>query len=342
MIVSGNESGKDSGLRYYCTYFDKVYLARALALHASLKKHAGAFRLYVLCWDNDSIQGLKDAGLDNVVIIAPQQVETFDTRLVKARQGRSPVEYYFTAGPAFMDFIFTLDPQIDLLTYLDADMYFFSSPEPIYAELGGASVGIIAHRFAPHLEKRKRFGLYNVGWVSFRRDKNGLDCLRWWKDRCIEWCYDYLDGSRFADQKYLDEWTNRFKGVLVITHPGANLAPWNIANYKIELIDRQVMVDGQPLIFFHFQGFREIRPWLFDSNLGSSGVRLNSFLKNSIFRPYLEDLHQHMLNQSVVRSGRNFGFRNPWIQKTRKFLKVVFALITGSCIIYRPPQSNRP
>ena len=37
-----------------------------------------------------------------------------------------------------------------------------------------------------------------------------------------------------------------------VDNVGANFAPWNIANYRIDFRDGRVMVDATPLIFFHF------------------------------------------------------------------------------------------
>ena len=31
--------------------------------------------------------------------------------------------------------------------------------------------------------------VFCVEWNSFRRDPQGLACLKLWRDQCIEWCY---------------------------------------------------------------------------------------------------------------------------------------------------------
>ena len=40
---------------------------------------------------------------------------------------------------------------INLITYLDADLLFYSSFEPIFNEIGNSSIAIIEHRFAKAL-----------------------------------------------------------------------------------------------------------------------------------------------------------------------------------------------
>ena len=74
---------------------------------------------------------------------------------------------------------------------------------------------------------------YNVEWVTFRRDPDGLEALNWWHDRCIEWCYQRAEDGKMGDQKYLDDWLVRFERVHVVRHPGAGLAPWNVKAHRL-------------------------------------------------------------------------------------------------------------
>jgi len=64
-------------------------------------------------------------------------------------------------------------PGAEIVTYLDGDLWFLADPEPVYREMGLSSVLIIPHGFAPVMKHRERYGVYNVGWVSFRADARG-------------------------------------------------------------------------------------------------------------------------------------------------------------------------
>jgi hypothetical protein len=177
------------------------------------------------------------------------------------------------------------------ITYLDADLFFFASPVPLFEELGTGSIAIIDHRFSPHLRHLETRGIYNVGWLSFRRDENALTCLRWWRERCLEWCYDRVEDGRFADQKYLDDWPSRFRNVVVLEHKGANLALWNVSNYRLSSLQgNTVMVANQPLIFFHVHGLQKIREWFYNPNWEMYDVVPSMVLRRKIYAYYIKVL----------------------------------------------------
>ena len=272
---------------YYCTYFDQHYLLRGLTLYKSMEMYCKPFQLWVLCMDRYSYSVLKQLELPHAKAISLEQFEKNDPELLDAKRNRSRIEYFFTCTPSLSIFVLNQSPDIDRITYLDADLFFFSSPLPVFQETGDHSIAIIDHRFPEYLLHKYKYGRYNVGWISFRNDQNGVRSLQWWRSACNEWCYDRLEAGRYADQKYLDDWPMRFQHVVVLKHKGANLAPWNLANYKIRLNESRIMVDEQPLIFFHFHGFRQIRRWFYDPNLAGFGVGLSRGVKNFIFVPYI-------------------------------------------------------
>ncbi len=195
---------------YFCTYFDKNYLDKGLALYHSLLQHCKLFTLYILCMDDDVYRELRALNLESVTLLSLSEFEWEDQKLIESKTKRSLIEYYFTCTPSLILKILEGNKNITSLTYLDADLYFFSSPEPLYAEMEGYSIGIVGHRFPDSLKHLEKYGVYNVGLLSFQNDRNGITCLRWWRDRCLTWCYDRIEDGKFADQKYLDDWPTRF------------------------------------------------------------------------------------------------------------------------------------
>jgi hypothetical protein len=277
-------------MNHFCTYCDQGYAARLLCLHDSLAASGEAFRLYVLCFDAATAAVVTAAGQPSLVSITLEELLLAAPDYAAARSQRTPVEFYFTTTPVLLCYCLQREPTAERMTYLDSDLYFFGSAAAVLAEQGDASTGIVPHRFPPRLAERLKYGTYNVAWVSFRRDRDGLACLDWWRERCLEWCHDYLDQGRFADQGYLDEFPRRFGGVRVLDHPGINAAPWNLGGASIGTADDGIQVDGRPLLFYHFQGIRELVPGCFELGLRAYETDLTSALRDLIYRPYLRQL----------------------------------------------------
>jgi len=319
---------------YFCTYFDQHYLPRARALYQSLRSCGTEFRLWALCMDAPAYDAVRSLRLPDLEPVALHDFEHGDAPLLAAKNNRARAEYFFTCTPSLPLYVLERWPEVDLITYLDADLFFFSHPRPVFEELGDGSVGIIAHRFSRPNRDRRRFGTYNVGWVSFRRDDEGLRCLRWWRERCIEWCYDRVEERRYADQKYLDDWPERFGGVRVLEHKGANLAPWNIANYRVRQRDGGVWVEEDPLIFFHFQGFQQITRWLYNSNFGLYFTRPSYRVRRAVIGPYIRALRESTLDAPLQRGVRQSENRHGfWLRRARRLARVTLGLATQEYVL---------
>lgn len=249
-------------MRHYCTYFDQNYLLKGLALISSLQMHEPQpFRLYVVCLDELTYEVLSRLALPQVLPVPLADIEAGDSGLATAKQNRNQVEYYWTLTPSVITYLLKRFPGIDVMTYVDADLYFFSSTAPIYAALGDNSILIHEHRFSPQLAFLAQYGTYNVGLLCFRNNTDGLEALSWWRDRCLEWCYQRVEDGKFGDQLYLEDWPARFRGVRVLDHVGAGVAPWNHGKYQFSCdAAGQPLVDGSPVIFYHFHAFTFLTP----------------------------------------------------------------------------------
>ena len=255
-------------MRHYCTYFDHHYLPQGLALYQSLCHHAGDFRLTVLALDRECERQLRCIGFDRIKILPLKKLLHHRPALKQAKKSRSKIEFYFTCTASLMAFIIEKVKEGDTVTYLDADCFFFSSPEIIHEMEEEASIAITPHRFPERLQDRNVYGKFNVGWVTFRRDKTGCACILDWEKCCLEWCFDRLEGEKFGDQKYLDAWPLRYQKIRILNHPGVNCAPWNVEGCDLEFSKEQYKVNSGPLIFYHFHGLKWVAPNMFQANFG--------------------------------------------------------------------------
>jgi FkbM family methyltransferase len=241
-------------MRYYCTYFDRNYLVKAVAILDSLARHEkNPYRIIVVCLDEITRLLLNKLAMNNVECIPLHAIEQNDLPLSEAKKGRTLVEYYWTLTPTVILRILEMHPEIPMITYLDADLFFYSSPDPIYAEMGNHSVLIHEHRYSPSLKHLEGNGKYNVGLLCFRNNESGRSVLGWWRERCNEWCFFRYEDGKMGDQMYLDDWTTRFSGVAVLQNPGAGLAPWNHDQYAYGVdATGAATVNGSRLVFYHF------------------------------------------------------------------------------------------
>ena len=304
--------------RYFCTLFDAGYLFKGVSMLRSLKRHCPQAHIFVLCMDEATQTLLEQLALPDIVLLPLSTVE--DEALLTAKRNRGVAEYCWTLSPALPSYVLQIAPEVDFITYLDADLLFYSSPEPLFAEIGPASIAIIEHRFTPRLKPREVNGRFCVEWVSFRRDEEGMACLSRWREQCLEWCYYRLEEGKMGDQKYLEEWPDRYRSCHIIQHLGAGLAPWNYPQYRIETSrDSETLVDGSPLIFYHFHQFQILSNGQFD--------RLSSFYTQerpepeAVYAPYEEDLRFTMAEVKAIAPDFVAGVKSPSEVRGRRWIQ---------------------
>lgn len=324
-----------AAMRYYCTYFDKGYLVRAIALHESLMRHERKpFTLFAVCLDELTRILVDRLKLPGVVTVPLHEIESGDEPLRQARLNRSLVEYYWTLTPTVILHLLEREPQMEMVTYLDADLYFFSSPEPIFEEFEGYNVLIHEHRFHEEFKPALKYGRFNVGLLCFRRNPNAMTVLAWWRERCIEWCYARLEEGRFGDQLYLEDWPERFAGVRVLEHIGAGVAPWNSRQYSYTRdYDGTVRVDSVPLIFYHFHALYFSHP----RYVVLSKLLAHKFpykLVQYCYLPYVRAMHRAIERLWALQPDFSFGLNGQfWFSNAAIILQageIAFTMPAGS------------
>lgn len=247
----------------YCTYFDSRYLSRGLTMIRSLKAADPSCRIFVLCLDETCRGILREMRLTGVSLVRLEDFE--DPELLKAKTNRTLVEYYWTCTPSWI--LYCLRHfSLERCTYVDADVFFFSDPRPLVEECGTDAALITEHRFSPAYAEYAVNGIYNVQFMTFRAETRGWEILEWWRAACNQWCYYRLEDGKLGDQKYLDDWPTRFRGVHVLQNPGGAMGPWNVQQYEFSgpraahqvPLRARLKVGGPdfPVVFYHFHNFR--------------------------------------------------------------------------------------
>lgn len=247
-----------SSKKFICTYFDYNFLPRGLALYYSIKQYHNEFDFFVLAFDDQTYDYLNNLNEANLKLISFKKYDAyFQTSSVRFEDKK---QYYFSATPNLCIYLFDTNPNIDILLYLDADVFLFNSLGPLYEEFGDSSIGVCPHRVNPLLKLFvKHYGKYNVGVNMFRNSETGFKCLRDWKNECDNW-YPNKPGyplKFFSDQIFLDSWENKYNGVKIIENIGINVCYWNAVNYTFKKIDDVYFVNNKPLIIYHFSSLRK-------------------------------------------------------------------------------------
>jgi hypothetical protein len=238
----------------FCTLFNSHYIHKGLATYLSLKKVTDDFHLYVVAFDQDCYDRLKSYNLKHLTV---ERLEDFETpKLLAVKEDRNMAEYCWTCSSA-VTYHFITKYNLSSITYLDADLYFINTPQILFDEIDDASVALSEHWFDYNNERAGRFC---VQFVYFKNDEIGMAALKYWRDKCLEWCFARYEDGKYGDQSYIEDIYNQFEGVHVIQNRGCGVAPWNYHHYEFP-DGRTVKFQGEkyPLIFYHFHGTKFIQ-----------------------------------------------------------------------------------
>jgi hypothetical protein len=208
-----------------------------------------------------------------------------NSHLAGVRSSRSNASFVFTLTPFAVLEVLSCIKEGDVVTYIDADTMFFSPPHSRLFD-DGCNVYITAHNCSEHLVHLHQYGKYNTGWVSFRQNRYGVQCAEWWAKRCLEWCDDRVEGDKFADQGYIQQFHSVVPGVCELNDKGINCAPWNASGRHFVSREEGVFVDDRKLVFFHFALARRINTYCFAPRLKEQDVRDAAGLMAYVYSPY--------------------------------------------------------
>ena len=164
---------------------------------------------------------------------------------------------------------------------------------------------ITPHRYTPEYDQSEKTGIYCVQFVTFKNNQEGRVVLEWWRNACLDWCYNRFEEGRFGDQKYLDDWPERFEGVYVSRNLGGGVAPWNMQQYEFEQLNdcirgRELKTNKRfPVIFFHFHSFVFVTPDYFSPRPYYERNETSIVL---LFKPYVKEIKQIRSNYPAIQT----------------------------------------
>lgn len=222
----------------------------------------------------------------------------------KMRWQYSDFELCNALKPFLLQYIFD-NTACQKVCYFDSDIFIYTNLEQeIWQKLEEYSVMLTPHltkvsaedSYWQDLEILRR-GVFNGGFVGLRRDGNAFNFLKWWGERLIHGGYYRLDESLNCDQGWLDLVSNFDINLYINRHPGMNIAFWNLNEREIEYPDNKVLINGKPLLFFHFSGYSPDSPDLLSRN--SFTV---TFEKYPEFQPLF-----NLYGEKLLTAGKEFA-----------------------------------
>lgn len=270
-------------VEHFCTLFDSKFLPIGMTLHQSLLTHAQPFCLWIICMDELVEQHLKMMNLPYVNLIPLREIET--TELLSVKPERSVGEYCWTITPFTFQAVIERNSDVKQVTYLDADLFFFDAPQILLHEFAesGRQVLITEHAYAPEYDKNLESGRFCVQFLTFKNTLSAIKIMKWWQEKCLEWCFERVEDGKFGDQKYLDVWSELFPNqVHILQQTEKTLAPWNV-----QFIANKLGGTLNP-VFYHFHGLRIISPkkvrLYLKYRIGKEGLQLYQFYINTLFK----------------------------------------------------------
>jgi hypothetical protein len=251
------------------TIVAKNYLPLAHALGWSLKKqNKTPYNFIIVVADNTidhsdpiflpefNYLSVYDLGLDNLDELAFKYTIT---------------EFCTSIKPACFNY-FMKHTDGEYFIYFDPDIFVFDDISNIINQFDNKSIVVTPHYTTPEakytgdqVDSSTLFvGIFNFGFVGFRKTEYSKTILNWWHNRLMNQAYaDYQDALH-TDQKWMD-FLPAFNNdeLSVSKNLGMNLAPWNLFEREIlpEKNSAKFLVRNKftneifPLVFVHFAGY---------------------------------------------------------------------------------------
>lgn len=193
-------------------------------------------------------------------VIAPE--------VLKGMRGRyTPAELCFALKPFLLEHL--LERGAEQAHYLDGDCIAFHGLAPLVEDLAAADLLLTPHCLTPIPDDGRtpraltvlRGGVFNGGYLGVRNTAEGRRFTRWLAGMTEHQARNAPAEGMCGDQRWLDLVPALFPGAAICRRAGANVAYWNLHERSLSGNAQQSFrVNGEPLLFFHYSGYRLDRP----------------------------------------------------------------------------------
>lgn len=157
------------------------------------------------------------------------------------------------------------EPGCTEVFYFDPDIVVLAPLSVLVREFESASVLLTPHSTEPESERAAiidneltalRHGIFNLGFIGVKNSEAGRRFASWWRDRLQDFCYNDVPNGLFTDQRWADMVPAYFSDSKILRDPVYNVSTWNLTSRTVTgSAPDGLLVNGQPLVFYHFSGF---------------------------------------------------------------------------------------
>lgn len=240
-----------------CTIVARNYLAQASALADSFVEACaeGTITILVIDMGDDRVE----SDDPRVRVVGPTEAGFTQQEFDRMATIYTVVELATAVKPTLMRHL--LDEHGEPVAYLDPDILVFAPLDEIERQARREDIVLTPHTSIPLPDDGKHpyeaaflaCGVFNLGFVAV--GPGGGPFLDWWAGRLARHCVDATAQGLFVDQKWIDLVPCYFRHH-VMRLPEVNVAYWNLPVRRFERAPGGGwLVDGRPLVFFHFSGY---------------------------------------------------------------------------------------
>src|SRR4051812_9995422 len=247
---------RKSDAMHACTIVARNYLAFARVLAESfLSIHPGSsFTTLVV----DAEFGLEDRD-EPFRVLTPAELDLSQDEFHRMAVMYDVTELSTALKPWTLRYL--IEHGAEAALYIDPDIQLFSPIEDVAEMVASHGVALTPHTLAPMPRDNRRpseadimgSGVYNLGFIGV--GPSAVPFLRWWEERLMRDAISAPEQMLFTDQRWVDFVPSYFDH-FIIRDPGFNVAYWNLDARRVTKDGDRFLVNGKPLRFFHFSGYR--------------------------------------------------------------------------------------
>jgi hypothetical protein len=242
------------------------YLAQARTLGDSLKSSNPEVLFFIALVDKLKGIQFEESFLPEYPMIEIDQIGIEGLEEIAIRYDIT--ELNTAVKPFCFTYFFDKYPEAKNVIYFDPDIIVFQPLDELKESLQKHQAVLTPHintpigdRLTPNELHHLNTGIYNLGFVAFRRSAENTVFIKWWEEKLRYECLIDLCNGLFVDQNWMNFLPVFVENVHLERGPGYNAAYWNLHERTFSKTNNTYFVNGiNPLIFFHFSGYDPAKP----------------------------------------------------------------------------------